>query len=119
MLNRIVTNGFGRSRGAGGVAGPATLGFGGVARQSQIDTGVPRRARGNGTKEQHTSKQDAIVWARLLLVNGIAPVKQVKGFVRVPFVEKGPVRAIVEHLDTKKKQDVRIAIERIRTKRQP
>lgn len=102
-LNRIVTLGFGTSRGNAGVAGPITMGYGGLPQfVIAALTDFPRRRAGqSGTKRRIAGLEEVVVWARLAEINGIPPEKEIKGFVKVVVQPKSRIRTTVEHLSSR------------------
>jgi hypothetical protein len=104
IANRIVTLGFGRSRGVTGRAGPITLGYGGPLTIYVTPESVVRRVHGSSsTKRQEQQLPELTIWAKLVSVNGNKIHKDVSGFVKVR-LNDGHFRAIVEHVSTGKRK---------------
>jgi hypothetical protein len=118
IVNRIVTRGFGMSRGLPGRAGPVTQGYGGPP--GFVVAAIRRgfRVGQSGTKRRLREMQEAIVWAKLVELNGSTPRQKIEGFVRVKIDKnRGFASVMAEHVVTRVRkaiQDVKITVKRIK-----
>jgi len=113
-MNRIITRGFGPSRGVAGQAGPVTMGYAGIPR-FVIDV-FRRRYGSSGYKRRLKEFQFVTVWAKLLEINGKISPKKIQGFVNVP-VSKAYASVLVEHVSSRVRQaceDVKITVKRLK-----
>ena len=119
IMNKIVTRGFGPSRGFAGQAGPVTMGYGGTPRFiiAALESGIKRRVvGGSGAKRKLNDLQIVIVWAKLMGVNGKTPKNKIEGFVRVP-IKNTQVATTVEHVSTRVRkawEDIKITVKRLK-----
>lgn len=114
ITNRIVTRGFGPSRGLPGRAGPVTQGFGGPP--SFVVETLVRRAHGRSGKRPDDELHTFILWARLVEVNDVPPPRKIEGFVRVS-VRPGGLAVIAERLSQVMKDvlnDIKVVVQRIK-----
>ncbi len=120
-MNKIVTRGFGPSRGFAGQAGLVTMGYGGTPRFviEAIQQGIEiRRHYGqSGFKRRLNDElQLVVVWAKLLEINGEVPKRTIEGTTRVP-IKKNRITTIVEHISTSVRQaykDIKITVKRLK-----
>lgn len=118
ITNRIVTRGFGSSRGLAGRAGPVTQGYGGPPAFV-----VAAFKRGlifgqSGHKRRLRELQPVIVWAKLVELNGQAPSRKIEGFVTVRVdKDRGFTFVMAEHVSSRVKkvwEDFRVIVKRIK-----
>lgn len=121
-VNRIVTKGFGTSRGTPGRAGPVTLGYGGPP--SFVVAALERNVRlggGGVAKRRLRELQPIVVWAKLIEFNGHAPKRNIEGFVTVRIdKDRSFASVMAEHVFTraKKLQDsVKVFVDIVRGRR--
>ncbi len=117
MLNRIITRGFGPSRGVPGVAGPITQGYGGVPPfvVAAIRRGV--KLGQSGTKRRLRELDTVIVWARLLEVNGVVPPRKIAGQIAVNVKKDGRMAVALEHVSTRTKaawESLKVVVSRVK-----
>lgn len=98
--NRIITKGFGPTRGVIGRSGPITLGYGGIPKfvEEALTQEVVRRLHG-GRPKPIEQIDEVIVWAKLVSVNGERTNQNISGSVTVKKNTKS-VRTIVEHVSS-------------------
>jgi hypothetical protein len=114
ITNRIVTRGFGPSRGLAGRAGPVTQGYGGPP--SFVVEAFARRVHGRSGKRPDDELNTVILWAKLIELNDQAPPKKIEGFVRVP-VKQGRLGVVAERLSVIVRDawsEIKVTAERIR-----
>lgn len=88
--NRIVTRGFGSSRGFSGAAGPVTQGFGRLPTAvEQALVSASRRATTSETQRKHDEIEVVYLWSRLVAVTPSLAGKQIKGLNHEPFDSSG------------------------------
>lgn len=117
-VNRLITRGMGRSRGAAGRAGMVTQGMGGIFRfvseQAQRLIKVGR----SSAQRALEGLEEVIVWAKLIRVNDEKPEEKVEGFTRVGVDKKrniavslmGAISSRVRNIF----EDIKVTIKRIR-----
>lgn len=121
IVNRIVTRGFGPSRGVPGRAGPITLGYGGESSPAPIvetivDAVRQRPKGGSGRRLDRTQAEFVTIWAKMVEVNGHAPKERIEGTVRVP-VSDSYIKVVSEHLSTRVTnalEKIRVIVKRVR-----
>lgn len=98
--NRIITKGFGPTRGVVGRSGPITLGYGGIPKfvEEALTQEAVRRLHG-GRPKPLDQIDEIVVWAKLVSVNGERTTKNISGSVVVK-KNTGNVRTIVEHISS-------------------
>jgi len=120
ITNRIITRGFGPSRGLPGRAGPITQGYGNPPQfvVSALQRNLSLRLGQSGTKRRLRELQHVIVWAKLIEVNDMPPKRKIEGFVKVPVnAEHGTSRVVVEHVASRVRSalsDIKVTIKRLR-----
>jgi hypothetical protein len=123
ITNKIVTSGFGKSRGATpGRASIVSQGFGGppsfVTAAIKEAAAVRRYGGGGGTKRRLHELEEVIVWARLVHVNDKPIDQKIEGFVKVHVNKsQGYASVIAEHVSSRVRaawEDVKITINRIK-----
>lgn len=120
IRNRIITRGFGPSRGKAGRVGPVTQGYGGpssyIVEIIRRNLDVRRRFGGSSNKERFEKLYPIVVWAKLISVNEIPPKRPVEGFTTVATATEKSVMTEAGFISTRVKkawQTIRIAIKRI------
>lgn len=118
VVNRIVTRGFGMSRGPPGRAGPVTQGYGGPPRFVVIAIRRGIRPGQSGTKRRLREMQEVIVWARLIELNRRPPPKKVEGFIKVRVDrDSGYAKVMAEHVSSRVRkawESLKVIVKRIR-----
>lgn len=117
-VNRIVTRGFGPSRGLPGRAGPVTQGYGGPPRFVVVALRRGFRIGGSGTKRRLRELEPIIVWARLVEVNNRLPPKKIEGHITVRVdLSRGFASVMAEHVSSRVRQawhDLKVIVSRIK-----
>lgn len=119
-VNRIITRGFGTSRGQAGRAGPVTQGYGGIHQFviSAIQRSNNVKHGQSGRKRRLRELDTIIVWAKLVEVNGSPPKNKIEGFVNVPIDhDRGFAAVMVEHVSSSVRKawhDLRVTVKRIK-----
>lgn len=117
-LNRIITRGMGPSRGAPGIAGMVTQGYGGFFRfVAEIPARLVRAGRSSAQRAVQ-GLEEVIVWAKLVRVNDKKPEQSVEGFVRVGIDKARHIAVnIMGSITTRARsvwEDIKITISRIK-----
>ena len=106
MINKIVTRGFGSKRSVPNSSGPIVLGYGSSHVLVTVEVVAPeerpirlRTVGQSGTKRALAAMDEAVVWAKLVQVDGVVPRREIVGWVRV-FVDRDSTkaRALGEHV---------------------
>lgn len=100
ISNRIVTRGFGPTRGVIGRSGPITLGYGGIPKfvEEAVTQEIVRRLHG-GRPRPLEHVDEIIVWAKLVSVNDKRTSQNISGTVTIKKTS-GTIRTIVEHVSS-------------------
>lgn len=117
-VNRLITRGMGASRGAAGVAGMVTQGYGGFfrkVRDALVD--IAKKGRSSARKVLEEI-EEIVVWVKLIRVNDSAPVKPIQGYVAIKIDEaKKFVVKVITGLSASVKatvDDIKITIKRLK-----
>lgn len=81
IANRIVTRGFGPTRGVVGRSGPVTLGYGGIPKfvYEAVQEAARVIIRGGSGADIRKELYPIIVWAKLVEINNSTPKREIKG----------------------------------------
>lgn len=117
-VNRLITRGMGTSRGAAGVAGMVTQGYGGFFRKVK-DALVDIAKKGRSSARKVIQEiEEIVVWAKLIRVNDSTPPKLVQGYIAVKVDEaKNFVVKVLSGLTASVKatvNDIKITIKRLK-----
>ncbi len=124
-MNRLVTRGFGPKLDTPGAAGPVTQGLGTGFVLVTVEVPVPLEERPirlrtmgqSGTKRAMAAMDTAIVWAKLVQVQGAPPGRPIVGWIRV-LVDRdaSKARALGEHVASRVKSawsEARVEVTRV------
>lgn len=118
MINRIVTQGFGPSRGSAGRAGPVTSGFGGgELHELPVVEGTRRIVHGRSGEHRRRDDSPIVVWAKLVEVNDNVPSINIEGKTSSRR-EHRSVRTFVDYVSSRVKklsEIVKVIVEKVRT----
>lgn len=103
-VNKLITRGFGPSRGIAGRAGPITQGYGGIIAfvLAAVRRGI-KVGRSSAQRRLQELEQTVLVWAKLIEFNNKEPKKKIEGSVYAR-VNKTRTSVFVEHVSNRAKQ---------------
>jgi hypothetical protein len=121
LSNRIITKGFGPSRGQAGRSGPITQGYGSPpifvveALRRNLELRV-RPGGSSGRKQQISDIQEVIVWAKLIEINGRQPIKNIENQIVVK-LDQSKRSVAIEHISSRIRkfwEDFKVTVKRIK-----
>lgn len=115
ICNKLITRGFGPTRGKAGRTGPVVQGYGPCAPAFVIAALTNRRrvVTGRRPPEPNPAIETVVLWAKLIEANGKAPKHPIQGTVHLP-IKRSQIAVVVEHLTKRVINKIKVTAKRIK-----
>lgn len=111
ICNKLITRGFGVSRGAPGRTGPVVQGYGPCPPTFVVETLAKRRVVTG--RRPDPAIETVVLWAKLIEANGKAPSRPIQGAIEIP-ISRSQINVLVEHVVQRVINKIKVTAKRIK-----